>query len=133
MQHSPGAPFGRHSRAGAWLRLRPLGVFPPGRSSAVPTGHEERGLNSFQGSLFTPSPLRSSTAAPGGAAGPASAQPREPAPAGFLFSGTRRAAAWERGPLSLIAHRHRLPRVQGSQGLLGRRILLGQTMLAMGG
>ncbi|KAJ1144538.1 hypothetical protein NDU88_010836 [Pleurodeles waltl] len=83
--------------------------YPPGCSSAATTGRARRDRRFGIGSAAGASPGRH-----------------------FVF-GDRTGAAQERGPLSLIAHRHRLPGVQGSQGLLGRRPLLGQTTLATGG
>ncbi|KAJ1160024.1 hypothetical protein NDU88_000526 [Pleurodeles waltl] len=116
------------------MQLRPPSVFPPGRGSAALKSREVR--------VWSAASITSRVlSAPHHTSGPA--RPRQegllirhqlgresPAPAAILFSGAGRAAARERGPLSLIAQRRRLP---GSQGLLGRRLLLGQTMLATGG
>ncbi|KAJ1189314.1 hypothetical protein NDU88_006062 [Pleurodeles waltl] len=100
MQHSPAAPFGRHSRAGARPWLRPLGVFLPGRSSAVFTGREVR----VWSAVSIPSRVLSSPRHTSGPARPRQEGPPDrhrlsrgsPAPATILFSGTRRAGAQER-------------------------------------
>ncbi|KAJ1146131.1 hypothetical protein NDU88_012413 [Pleurodeles waltl] len=119
------------------MRLRLPGVFHPGRGSAALTSREVRVWSAASiTSRVLSSPNHTSDPARPRQKGPPIRHQlgrESPAPAAILFSGVGRAAARERGLPSLIAHHRRLPRVQGSQGLLERRLLLGQTMLATGG